>query len=180
MRLLAPLGLVALAALTAGGLPTPAEGILVASGAGAGGLALPVALVAAWVGYSVGDVASFAALRGGVYHRLPERWRRRIEASRVQRIGAGTVFASRLLPGSAVVNALAAAGTISTRRFAAAAIAGEALFAAGVLAVGLGGGELLQQSLPAAIAIAVVAATAILLRARSRGQTPLVAPTQGV
>jgi membrane protein DedA with SNARE-associated domain len=179
MRLLAPLGLLALAALAAGGLPTPAEAILVASGAGAGGLALPVALVAAWAGYSFGDVASFAALRGGVYHRLPARWRKRIEASRIRQIGAGTVFASRLLPGSAVVNALAAAGTISMRRFAAAAIAGEAVFAAGVLAVGLGGGELLRRSLPLALAL-VVAVGVVLVARRVRGQTPLVDPAQGV
>jgi membrane protein DedA with SNARE-associated domain len=179
MRLLAPLGLLALAALAAGGLPTPAEGILVASGAGGTGLPLAVALLAAWIGYSLGDVGSFAALRGGVYHRLPARWRERIGASRVRKIGAGTVFASRLLPGSAVVNVLAAGSSISMRRFVAAAMAGEAVFAAGVLAVGLGGGELLRRSLPAALAL-VVAAAAVLVVRRARGQTPLVAPTQGV
>jgi membrane protein DedA with SNARE-associated domain len=167
MRILASLALAGFAAIAAAGAPTPAEAILAASGAGAGGVPVALALAAAWVGYSVGDALSFALLRGGLYQRLPARWRRRIEATPVRRIGVRSVFASRLLPGSAVVNVLAAAGEISLRRFVAAAVLGDLAFAAAVAGVGAGGAALFQAFLPGLVAL-VVAGGLLLLRARLR------------
>jgi membrane protein DedA with SNARE-associated domain len=169
MRILASLALAGFAAFAAAGAPTPAEAILAASGAGAGGVPVALALGAAWVGYSVGDAISFALLRRGLYQRLPARWRRRIEATPVRRIGVRSVFASRLLPGSAVVNVLAAAGEISLRRFVAAAVLGDLAFAAAVAGIGAGGAALFQAFLPGLAALAV-AGGLLLLRARLRAR----------
>jgi membrane protein DedA with SNARE-associated domain len=181
VRLAASLLLAGFAAAAAAGAPTPAEAILAASGAGAGGIPVALAVGAAWVGYSVGDAASFTLLRGGVYRRLPERWRRRIEATPVRRIGVRTVFASRLLPGSAAVNVLAAASEIPTRRFLAAAVLGELAFAAAIVGVGAGGAALLEASLPA-LAAAVAAGAVMLVRARRRaggtGAAPATRPAR--
>src|SRR3954470_7708480 len=154
MRILASLALAGFAAIAAAGAPTPAEAILAASGAGAGGVPVALALAAAWVGYSVGDALSFALLRRGLYQRLPARWRRRIEATPVRRIGVRSVFASRLLPGSAVVNVLAAAGELTLRRFVAAAVLGELAFVAAIVGIGAGGAALLEASAPALAGLA--------------------------
>ena len=167
MRLAASLALAGVAAAAAAGAPTPAEVLLAASGAGAGAVPVALALAAAWVGYSLGDALSFALLRRGLYCRLPARWRRRIEATPVRRIGVRSVFASRLLPGSAVVNVLAAAGEIPLRRFVVAAALGDLAFAAAVAGVGAGGAALFEAFLPGLLALAAVGAL-LLLRARSR------------
>lgn len=178
MRFATSLLLVGLAAVAAAGAPTPAEAILAASGAGAGDVPVVLALLAAWVGYSLGDALSFVLLRRGVYRRLPARWRRRVESSRVRQIGVRTVFVSRLLPASAVVNVVAAAGEIPLRRFLVAAVLGELVFAAGVVGIGAGGAALFQASLPALAAAAVVGAV-LFLRARSRrGSTPATLPAR--
>jgi uncharacterized membrane protein YdjX (TVP38/TMEM64 family) len=169
VRLAAASALAGFAALAAAGAPTPAEGSLLASGGGKDGIPVVLALAAAWAGYSVGDALSFALLRAGLYCRLPARWRRRIEASPVHRLGARAVFASRLLPGSALVNALAAASGISMRRFVTAAALGELAFAASVLAVGAGGAALAERSRPLTLAaVAAIVAAALMWRARRR------------
>jgi membrane protein DedA with SNARE-associated domain len=177
VRLATSLALTGFALLAAAGAPTPAEGILLASGAGAGGVPVPLALLAAWAGYSAGDALSFALLRGGLYCRLPRRWRRRIESTPVRRVGPRTVFLSRLLPGSAVVNALAAASPLSPRRFIVAAALGEALFASAVLGVGAGGAALVERSLFGALAAAVAVGAAVLVRRWRRAR---VRPRGGV
>jgi uncharacterized membrane protein YdjX (TVP38/TMEM64 family) len=171
VRLAAASALAGFAALAAAGAPTPAEGILLASGRGTDGNPVVLALAAAWAGYSVGDALSFALLRAGLYCRLPARWRRRIEASPVRRLGARAVFVSRLLPGSALVNALAAASGISMRRFVTAAALGELAFAATVLAVGAGGAALAERSLPLVLAAVAAAVAAVLVRRARRRRT---------
>src|SRR4051812_9106205 len=176
MRILSSLALAGFAAIAAAGAPTPAEAILAASGAGAGGMPVVLALAAAWVGYSVGDALSFVLLRGGLYRRLPARWRRRIEATPVRRIGVRSVLASRLLPGSAVVNVLAAAGEISLRRFVAAAVLGDLAFAAAVAGVGAGGAALFQGFLPGLPGLGGGRGLLLLgARVRGRGRGPVAA-----
>jgi membrane protein DedA with SNARE-associated domain len=179
VRLGASLLLAGFAAFAAAGAPTPAEALLAASGAGTGAVPVALALVTAWAGYSLGDTLSFALLRRGVYRRLPARWRRRIEATPVRRIGVRTVFASRLLPGSAVVNVLAAASAISMRRFVAAAVLGELAFAAAILGIGAGGAALFEASVPALVAVAALGAALLVrakLRARGRASAPPTRP----
>jgi uncharacterized membrane protein YdjX (TVP38/TMEM64 family) len=92
-----------------------------------------------------------------------------------RRIGVRSVFASRLLPGSAVVNVLAAAGEIPLRRFVAAAALGDLAFAAAVAGVGAGGAALFQAFLPGLAALVAVTGL-LLLRARSSAGGKAPAP----
>ena len=131
-----------------------------------------------------GRACSFGLLRRGAYRRLPERWRRRIEATPVRRIGVRTVFASRLLPGSAVVNVFAAASDITPAPVRGRGGAGRA----GVRgrdrwASARAGAALLEASAPALAALAAVAARAVRQGAgegprKSVSARQLVPPTQ--
>ena len=93
--LLWPLGLFVLSALDAAGLPVPAEAPLVARSTTGGATA--VALLAAWIGFTVGDVAAFELWRHG-WRRAPERWQAKATRLHFHELGPFSVALTRLLP----------------------------------------------------------------------------------
>lgn len=178
LRSIALFGFASLAAL---GIPSPAEAILVAVGAGAGGIEPWLALISAWLGYSVGDAVSFTLLRMGVVRWVPARWRRKIDSTPLSRAGFKFVLASRLLPASSVANVVAASGPIRPRRFYMAATLGELAYVVGAIFLGLGGAALVRRSLPIALALAGLALAAALFvwQARARRRARAAVGTSG-
>lgn len=149
------------------GAPAPTEGLLTLAGAGLGHVPVAWALAAGAFGFALGDAICFLVLRAGVFERLPERWRRRVPRT-LDRLGPRTVWVSRMIPGSALVNVAAAASPIPARSFLAAAALGDIVYALLLIAAGAGGGAVFARSplLAGALGAALLALAVLVWRRR--------------
>jgi uncharacterized membrane protein YdjX (TVP38/TMEM64 family) len=152
LNLLWPVGLLVLSALDAAGVPVPAEAALVADATTGG--ATVTALVAAWAGFTLGDIIAFELWRKG-WRRVPESWQKR--AAQFRHLGPMAVAVTRLLPISSILNIAFAKSEMSTHEFALGAAVGNLAYAGGVLLLGQGAFALFQASPEAAIGVALVA-----------------------
>jgi uncharacterized membrane protein YdjX (TVP38/TMEM64 family) len=156
--LLWPLGLFVLSALDAAGLPVPAEAPLVARSTTGG--ATTVALLAAWIGFTVGDVAAFELWRHG-WRRAPERWQAKATRLHFHELGPFSVALTRLLPISSILNIAFARSSMSTAEFALAAGVGDLAYALAVLLLGAGAFAIIQASPAGAIVAAALVAVVV-------------------
>jgi uncharacterized membrane protein YdjX (TVP38/TMEM64 family) len=157
-RLLWPPGLLVLSALDAAGLPVPAEAALVARSTTGGATA--VALLAAWIGFTLGDVAAFELWRHG-WRRAPELWQTKATRLHFHELGPFSVALTRLLPISSILNIAFARSSMSSAEFALAAGVGDLAYALAVLLLGAGAFAIIRASPAGAIGAAALVAVVV-------------------